>query len=70
MAYAILCFTLSKQTFRPNPTNDKAHYHTPGVDPLTALQHATSGLPYHKQDERTAPMRGIPSPNFSHSIRC
>ena len=70
MAYDILRFTLSKQTFRPNPTNDKAHYHNPGVDPLTALRHATSGLPYHKQDERTAPMRGIPSPNFSHSIRC
>lgn len=70
MAYDILRFTLSKQTFRPNPTNDKAHYYTPGVDPLTALRHATSGLPYHKLDERTAPMRGIPSPYFSHSIRC
>ena len=47
MAYDMLRFTLSKQTFCPNPTNDKAHYCNPGVDPLTALQHATSGLFIH-----------------------
>ena len=70
MAHATPRFTRSKQPFRPNPTNDKAHYHNPGVDPLTALRHATSGLPYHKLNERTAQSRGIPSPDFSHSIRC
>ena len=54
MAYAILRFTLSKQTFRPNPTNDKAHCNTPGVDPLTALQHATSGLFIHIKVYKTS----------------
>lgn len=54
MAYDILRFTLSKQTFRPNPTNDKAHYHNPGVDPLTALRHATSGLFIHIKVYKTS----------------
>ena len=44
MAYDILRFTLSKQPFRPNPTNDKAHYHNPGVDPLTA-RHQRPSIP-------------------------
>ena len=64
MAYAVLRFTLSKQTFRPNLTNDKAHYNTPGVDPLTALRHTTSGLPYHKLNERDSPKSGDSIPQL------
>lgn len=54
MPYAILRFTLSKQTFRPSPTNDKAHYYNPGVDPLTTLRHATSGLFIHIKVYKTS----------------
>lgn len=64
MAYDVLRFTLNKQPFRPNPTNDKAHHHNPGVDPLTALRHATSGLPYHKLNERDSPKSGDSIPQL------
>ena len=46
MAYDILRFTLSKQTFRPNPTNDKAHYYSPRRRPTYGLT-ARHQRPFH-----------------------